>query len=92
MNSLLLERTIRIINETSSSVTHVTMTGMEVPFDSQDCLDDLQCRLDDAAKARDKHSRGSELRMCYNGLMKNYRLMLKRHPMYLQQKQSGVSA
>ena len=91
MQSLLLERTIKIINETSNGVLHITMSGIEVPFDSEDCFEDLQCRLQDATKARDKHTRGSELRMCYNGLMKNYRLMLKRHPIHIQRKQSGVA-
>lgn len=82
MERLLENRVRRLLREMGDGTTHFTLLGSEVPYESDECICDLRDRLSDARRARDKHPRGSELRMCYNGLMKNYRLLIKRHPLH----------
>jgi hypothetical protein len=83
MVKLLESRMRRFLHEMTDGVMHYTIVGVEVPYESEECICDLRERLSDARRARDKHPRGSELRMCYNGLMKNYRLLIKRHPLHV---------
>ena len=80
MRDLITEYTLNLILEGNNAI-YITMNGKEVPYESVQCIDDLRKRLSDAKRTRDMHSRGSELRMCYNGLMKNYRTLIKRHPL-----------
>ena len=49
------------------------MDGRMVPPESEDCLIDVEARIEDAQYNRQSHSCGTENRVYYNGLLKGLR-------------------
>ena len=61
----------------NNSDSHRCTNGQIVGFGSEECLNDLIRRIDDAKESRDSCSRGSESRSHYNGLLKHLRMQLR---------------
>ena len=57
---------------------HRCMDGQMVSSKSQECLMDLENRINDADYHRGHHSCGTENRVYYNGLLKGLRLQRNR--------------
>ena len=57
----------------SSEEVHITFTGDKVLFGSDECIDDLDVRIQDACRQRDVSSRRSDTRENYNALLKSLR-------------------
>lgn len=73
----LFENTLR-----ESADMHRCMGGQMVHPESEDCLSDIQMRIEDAEFHRNSHSCGTENRIYYNGLLKglrNKRNKLQKH-------------
>ena len=61
----------------SMLISHRCTNGQIVGFGSEECLNDIIRRIDDAKESRDACSRGSEARSHYNGLLKHLRMQLR---------------
>ena len=64
-----------IVNGTPDQ--HRTLAGKYVPFGCQQCVDDLEARISDAAERRDSLTHRSDARIHYNGLLKVLRRDLR---------------
>lgn len=53
--------------------THITMTGEAVPFGCPECVDDIEARIVDVSRSRDKCSRGTAARSHYSGVLHQLR-------------------
>lgn len=71
---VLIRQTIR---ESAVLTTHRTMSGEDVPFGCQDCVDDISHRITDAVHHRDNCARGSADRASYNGLLSALRRAMR---------------
>ena len=60
-----------LILETSNM--HRCLDGRIVPFESNECMDDVEYRIEDAVFHRDQCSLGSDQRLHLNGLLKGLR-------------------
>ena len=70
------EKKLRLMIEKvilESAGMHRCMDGRLVAADSIESLDDVCARIDDAIYHRDAHNCGTENRIYYNGLLKNFR-------------------
>jgi len=56
---------------------HRTLGGKYIPFGCQQCVDDLETRISDAAERRDSLTHRSDARIHYNGLLKVLRRDLR---------------
>jgi len=56
---------------------HRTLGGEYIPFGCQQCVDDLETRISDAAERRDSLVHRSDARTHYNGLLKVLRRDLR---------------
>ena len=52
---------------------HMTIDGSVVPDDCEDCIDDLNFRIDDMVTSRNKCSYGSAARSHYSGVLNDLR-------------------
>jgi len=53
--------------------THITMHGDAVPFGCPECLDDIQCRIDDMVVSRNRCQTGTAARNHYSGVLHQLR-------------------
>jgi len=64
-----LRRIIAEIAAPSDAVPHRTMSGLVVPFGCEECLQDIESRIADAAYSRDQCQLRSADRTHYNGIL-----------------------
>jgi hypothetical protein len=73
------QRLRKIIREHlgTSPDTHRCMNGSTVPFGSDECVSDIELRIDDAAHSRDECSVRTDARQHYNGILNVLRRNLR---------------
>ena len=69
---------LRSVIRESIDDLHRTMLGKYVPFGCEECVIDLERRIEDACSIRDQLSRRSDAREHYNGVLKVLRRELRR--------------
>ena len=57
--------------------TYRCFGGSVVPFGSQECIDDIRMRMDDAVETRDACDNRTDKRVTYNGLLQMLRRELR---------------
>lgn len=57
--------------------THLTITGKKVPFGCDECVQDIEYRIEDAKKRRDSCEHRTDSREHYNGILKVLRRELR---------------
>lgn len=60
-----------------SDQTYRCFGGSVVPFGSQECIDDIRMRMDDAVETRDACDNRTDKRVTYNGLLQMLRRELR---------------
>ena len=82
MNKILENRVRRIfrkaIKEGAVQEMHRTATGVMVPFGCDECVGDIEHRIDDAKYERDSCPGRTDAREHYNGILKVLRRKLRR--------------
>ena len=53
--------------------THITMAGEAVPFGCPECVDDIQARITDMSRCRDRCPQGTAARNHYSGVLHQLR-------------------
>ncbi len=53
--------------------THITLTGEAVPFGCPECLDDIELRISDMTRSRNRCPSGSAARTHYSGVLHQLR-------------------
>ena len=73
------QRLRKIIREHlgTSPDSHRCMNGATVPFGSNECVSDIELRIDDAAQSRDECSARTDARHHYNGILNVLRRNLR---------------
>jgi hypothetical protein len=84
MDEQQVRKKIRNILIESLEEVHLTLHGKYVPFDSDDCYQDLLNRIADAESQRNCCDRGTAARMHYNGLLAILRQKSKKHPLHFK--------
>ena len=57
--------------------THLTITGKKVPFGCDECVHDIEHRIEDAKNRRDSCEHRTDSREHYNGILKVLRRELR---------------
>ena len=64
-------------HQADSNQTYRCFGGSVVPFGSQECIDDIRMRMDDAVETRDACDNRTDKRVTYNGLLQMLRRELR---------------